>query len=218
MNSAIVEEFMGLPSESLSFKRWRHSPHVKILDLISDGSICLDVGCASGYFARELKVKNCKVYGVEVDPKLAEEAREHCVDVLNADMERVTNLPFEVKKFDVVILSDSLEHMMRPDLVLRKLREIIKPHGSVIASIPNVARIEVRLRLLAGHFDYQESGILSKSHLRFFTLKTIRRLFESAGYAIGRIEPTGLGSIVRVFPTLLAYQFIVVATPNSYVA
>lgn len=209
-----ASEFMGLPEEDLSFNPWPHSPHVKIVDLIEAGKVCLDVGCASGYIARELKRKKCKVYGVEINPELVRKAQKYCVEVLNVDVERV-RLPFKPNQFDVIILSDILEHLVRPDLVLSRLRRYIKPGGYVIASIPNIARIEVRLNLLFGSLEYQKSGILSKSHLRFFTLKSAKNLFKIAGYQIERIDYTGLGSIIRVFPALFAFQFIIIARPYS---
>lgn len=206
-------EFMGLPKENLSFNPWPHSSHMKMLRLVKDGSLCLDVGCASGYMARELKQKNCKVYGIEIDPKLAQEAQKYCVEVLNADIEKIEQIPFRVNQFDVIILSDILEHLSRPDLVLANLRRYIKPEGCVIASIPNIVRIEIRLKLLFGSFEYQKSGVLSKSHLRFFTLKSAKKLFRIAGYQIERIGYTGLGSMIRILPTLFAFQFIIVARP-----
>lgn len=213
-NDLEASEFMGLPKENLSFNPWPHSPHMKIVNLIEAGKVCLDVGCASGYIARELKRKKCRVYGVEIDPKLARKAQKYCVEVLNVDVEK-GRLPFKPNQFDVIILSDILEHLVRPDLVLSRLRWYIKPGGYVIASIPNIARIEIRLNLLLGSLEYQKTGILSKSHLRFFTLKSAKKLFEIAGYQIERIDYTGLGSIIGVLPTLFAFQFIIVARPRS---
>lgn len=210
-------EFMGLPREDLSFNPWPHSPHVKIINLIEGGKVCLDVGCASGYIARELKKKKCSTYGIEIDPISVCEAQKYCVEVLNVDVEKLEGLPFNwPNKFDVIIFSDILEHLIRPDLVLYRLRRYVKPDGYVIASIPNIARIEIRLKLTFGFFEYRNSGILSKSHLRFFTLKSAKKLFKIAGYQVERVDYTGLGSMIRLLPALFAFQFIMVARPITF--
>jgi len=198
-----IEEYQFDPSP--------HSPHVKILNLVKPGKRVLDVGCASGYLAKRLIKKGCQVFGVEIDKQAAREARKHCQKVINADVERIDKLPFSDKFFDVIIHSDILEHLKRPDLVLIKFKKYLTDDGLVIASIPNIARIEFRLRLALGKFDYQESGILKKDHLRFFTLFSAKKMFQEAGFKITKIDYTGLGSRMRIFPTLLAFQFIIVA-------
>lgn len=113
--------------------------------------------------------------------------------------------------------SDVLEHLKRPDLVLIAFKRYLNPGGFVIASILNIERLEFRIRHLLGRFDYGESGILSKGHLRFFTFKTAKGLFEDAGYKIISIDYTGLASkfkILKKFSTLFAYQFVVIAKPT----
>ena len=188
-----------------------HSPHVKIFNLVKPGKKVLDVGCASGYLAKRLIKKGCQIFGIEIDKQAAREAEKHCQKVINADVELIDELSFPNKFFDVIIYSDILEHLKRPDLVLMKLKKYLADDGLVIASIPNIARIEFRLRLALGKFDYQESGILKKDHLRFFTLFSVKKMFQEAGFKITKIDYTGLGSRVRIFPRLFAFQFIIVA-------
>ncbi|MBU3957243.1 class I SAM-dependent methyltransferase [Patescibacteria group bacterium] len=197
--------------EEYQFDPSSHSPNVKILNLIKSGKKVLDVGCASGYLAARLVKKKCQVFGIEIDKKAAQKASKHCQKVINDDVELIDKLPFPQNFFDIVVLSDILEHLKRPDLVLIKLKKYLADDGVIIASIPNVARIEIRLKLALGRFDYQESGILKRDHLRFFTLSSAKKMFQEAGFKITKIEPTGLGSRVRIFPTLFAFQFIIVA-------
>ena len=106
--------------------------------------------------------------------------------------------------------------MKRPDLVLGNLKRYLKPDGFVIASIPNIARLEFRLKLLFGKFNYEESGILSKGHLSFFTRKMAMGLFETSGYKISKIDYTGLGSKFKVLPAWLAFQFIIIGVTDEH--
>ncbi len=189
---------------------WPHSPHYKTLQLIKPGSRVLDVGCARGYMAEELKKTGCQIFGVEFDGKSCELARRHCEKVIQINIEEAEALPFAEGFFDYIICLDVLEHLQRPDLVLQRFKPYLAKGGEIIISLPNIARLEYRLALLFGNFGYGNSGILSKGHLRFFTRKTAGELIESSGYEIIREEPTGLGSITRILPNLLAFQFLFV--------
>ena len=195
-----------------------HSPHTKIVKYVGNGKKVLDVGCATGYVAHELMKKGCRVVGIDIDKAMAEVAKSYCDRVIVANVEEIEELPFPEGYFDIIIFSDVLEHLKRPDLALIAFKRYLNPNGFVIASIPNIARIEYRIRLLFGKFDYEDyerSGILSSAHLRFFTLKTARHLFKAAGYKISKVDYTGLGSRFKVLPTWLAFQFIMIGTPSD---
>ena len=195
-----------------------HSPHTKIVKYVGNGKNVLDVGCATGYIARELRRNGCRVVGIDIDKAMAEVAKSYCDHVIVANVEEIEELPFPGRYFDVIIFSDVLEHLRRPDLVLMAFKRYLHPDGFVIASVPNIARIEYRIRLLLGKFDYEDhekSGILSSAHLRFFTLKTARNLFTATGYNISKVDYTGLGSKFKILPTWLAFQFMIIATPSN---
>jgi 2-polyprenyl-3-methyl-5-hydroxy-6-metoxy-1,4-benzoquinol methylase len=191
-----------------------HSSHTKIIRCIQRSMRVLDVGCATGYLAKELKRKNCDVVGIEINQAMADIAVQYCDEVVVADVENVEELSFSPQSFDVIMFSDILEHLKRPDLALINLKRYLKSDGFVIASIPNIARLEFRLKLLFGKFDYKQTGILNKGHLRFFTLRTAKNLFETTGYAIVKIEYTGLASKFKILPTLLTSQFVIMARPS----
>jgi len=95
--------------------------------------------------------------------------------------ELLANLP---GPYDVILCAAVLEHLVRPDLVLRRLRRLISPDGHIIISLPNIAHWTIRWELLRGRFDYQEYGLLDRTQLRFYTLKTARELIENTGYKI----------------------------------
>jgi SAM-dependent methyltransferase len=87
-----------------------------------------------------------------------------------------------------VLLADVLEHLVDPIHMLEEVKSALKPDGRVVASIPNVAHWTMRLRLLAGRFDYAPTGIMDATHLRWFTRKGVQRLFDGAGYEIERFS------------------------------
>lgn len=192
-----------------------HSPHQLIPDLIKPGSIVLDVGCNSGFLGKKLKKeKNILSDGVDIDNQALKEAKKYYRSVYKRDLytDRLNlNKNTSVSTYDYIIFADILEHLPRPDLVLQDARGYLKKNGKIIASIPNIARLEIRLKLLFGNFDYTE-GILSQDHLRFFTKKTATKMFQHCGYKVEKILPTGFGHIIKIFPTLTAFQFIYVCS------
>jgi 2-polyprenyl-3-methyl-5-hydroxy-6-metoxy-1,4-benzoquinol methylase len=149
----------------------------------------------------------------------------------------VTNVEGWSRTFDVVVCADVLEHLEEPAAVLARVRSWISPGGALFVSLPNVANVAVRLALLAGRFEYAEAGILDRTHLRFFTRRSARRLVEEAGFRIRRLRPTPipaelalpilgrgpLRGLVRAFfsaaaaawPTLFGYQFVIEAEPRA---
>jgi len=159
-------------------------PQVYIIQRIPAGAHVLDVGCAGGRVARHLQEKGCIVTGVERDPVLAEKARRYCVEVIEGDVEDPQILARFRGPFDYVVLSDILEHLVWPEDLLKALHSKLSQTGRVLAAIPNVLVWHTRKEFLLGRFDYQDSGTLDRTHLRFFTLKTARQLVEASGYRI----------------------------------
>jgi 2-polyprenyl-3-methyl-5-hydroxy-6-metoxy-1,4-benzoquinol methylase len=198
------------------FKPSPHSSIQTIANVIPKCCKVLDVACCTGYLARVLKEKECEVVGIELDESAGNIARKFCKDVIIANIEAIDALPYPKEYFDVIVFADILEHLRRPDLSLRKFKPYLKRTGLCMVSLPNIARIEMRLNLLLGKFDYTEIGIMDKTHLRFFTFKTAKQLILSEGYVIEKVEYTGLSSkfrILKFMPNLFAYQFIFIATP-----
>lgn len=209
----------GLSSPSrypYSYQAESWHPHSKILSLVGAGKNVLDIGCASGYLAEKFKRNDCFVTGIEVNPEEAEGAKSHCGTVITADVEQLAESTFADESFDVIVYADILEHLKQPEVILRGQRRWLSRNGFVIVSLPNVAFIGIRLQLLLGHFDYSDFGILGKTHLRFYTLKTARALLRDSGYHIIKVEPTGrLGCLwpLQMFPSFRASGFVFQAVP-----
>lgn len=165
----------------------------KILNFVEENKQIIDFGCATGYLANLLSRKGCTVTGVEINPDAAKIAEEHCEEVIVADLDVVSVTEIlPNKKFDVAIFGDVLEHLRNPWQLLAETKNILKPDGYVVASIPNIAHGAIRLALLQGKFEYSELGILDNTHLRFFTGKTIEELFDNSGYLIKVTDRTTL--------------------------
>jgi glycosyltransferase involved in cell wall biosynthesis len=105
-----------------------------------------------------------------------------------ADIDRDGNLlsgaQAQPRIFASVVMADVLEHVPNPDRLLESCKHLLARHGQIIAVVPNAANMSVRLMVLFGKFQYRDRGILDRSHLRFFTARTIRELLESHGYRI----------------------------------
>jgi 2-polyprenyl-3-methyl-5-hydroxy-6-metoxy-1,4-benzoquinol methylase len=201
------------------------------IPLVGKDARVLDLGCAIGRQARQLVALGCSVVGVEADARAAVRAASWCERVVVCDLDLV-DLPQQLdsERFDVVAAGDILEHLRDPARLLQSLHQVLVPEGRVVASIPNVAHGSVRLSLLSGAFQYADSGVLDRTHLRFFTLATIQELFQSSGFAIDQLErivvpidqatpydrsalPSGVEEAVALMPEATTFEYLVVARP-----
>lgn len=202
------------------------SSHGQIVEWMRQMEPCrvLDLGCSGGRLAEQLRAFGHRVTGVDVVE--IPEVHDRVDRFLLADLS--AGLPDGVgQDFDVVIAADVLEHVARPEVLLEQLQSVLRPGGSIIASIPNFGHWYARARTALGLFDYDERGILDRGHLRFFTRRSFRKLLRQTGWAVSRTDYTGLplealgagGGVargVRLFdrmlvssrPTLFAYQFL----------
>lgn len=203
-----------------SFNPDPYGAHAKIVKLVGANKRILEIGCASGYISEKLKENGCSVIGFEIDKESAVLAKRYCEDVIGGDIESVEKIPVEEKYFDGILFADVLEHLKKPLEVLKKLKKYLKDDGAVYISMPNIANWMIRLNLLFGKFEYQEQGILDKTHLRFFNEKSTLELVNNAGLEIIKFDVTpsipfipkkiGYG-ISRLAPNLFAFQFLIVA-------
>ena len=152
--------------------------------LPKSASRILDVGAASGRTLKWLKTlyPEAETTGVELQPALLDELRQ------NADVAIVGNIENcypELKTYDLILLLDVLEHLPDSTGTLQKLSKLLEPQGAVIVSVPNIAHLSVSLPLLLQRrFDYQDAGILDRTHLRFFVEETAIRLLNDANLIV----------------------------------
>lgn len=187
----------------------------------------LDVGCGDGEFGYLLKRdRQIIVYGIEPDLKSASKASARLDSVLNIYLTEDTVRLID-RKFDVIFFNDVLEHLIEPEKILPLCRNILKDNGIVIASIPNFRHHSVINSIIFDKdFKYQAEGPLDRTHLRFFTKKSIKRLFTNCDMRIKLIQGINLdkpvGRKVRLLRFLLhrflddieVLQYLVIAHFN----
>jgi 2-polyprenyl-3-methyl-5-hydroxy-6-metoxy-1,4-benzoquinol methylase len=173
----------------------------------------LDLGCGEGGLARALP--GAGVVGVEADPGAAGRARKDClrVHVLDLDLQEIPEPP---ASFDTLVYADVLEHLRDPWSALARHRRLLIPGGRVVVSVPNAQHWRVSLGLLAGRWTYRDPDglghVLARDHLRFFTLREIRRAMASAGYAVTSLKslasPLALALSPGPLRGLAAFQYL----------
>lgn len=191
--------------------------HSKMVRLVGNNKRVLEIGCGIGAVTERLKRNGCTVCAIELNAKDAKLAKEFCDQIDVGNIETI-NLKFPKKSFDVITFGDVLEHLYDPQATLERIKPFLKDDGLVITSIPNIANWKIRLKLLFGKFDYTDHGILDKTHVKFFTRKTARELFESAGYEIVKSDyvrsfpsPILKNQLSKINTNLFAFQFLFAA-------
>jgi 2-polyprenyl-3-methyl-5-hydroxy-6-metoxy-1,4-benzoquinol methylase len=152
------------------------------------GASILDVGCGFATTSTRLRERGNHVTGIEASRTAVAKAGERLDEVIAADLRDKDEIARRLagRTFDVVMFADVLEHLDWPGPILKSYLPFVKPGGSVIVSLPNIGNWSSRLALLGGSFEYTDTGVLDRTHLRFFTTKSARRLLEDAGLVVTR--------------------------------
>ncbi len=212
------------------FNHNKFESHRLAIDLIDNNAKVLDIGCATGYFAKELSKKNCETWGVDCDEVAVKKASKYCKKVIARNVDEVKTLPFPKNYFDYVIILDVIEHLLHPENILEIIKPYLKEDGKIIVSVPNIAHASIRWMLAKGEFEYTSTGILDKTHLHFYTKKSFEEILKKAKYKILKLSPTnGMCKVPFLYkitdrlpaswqykiacsqPTLFGFQFIALA-------
>lgn len=158
--------------------------------LPKNSSVFLEIGCGEGNFGLMIKeqLPSSVFWGLEMEEGPASEAIKKVDNVITGNCEElVDSLPDNF--FDCVIFNDTIEHLVDPFSLLLKLKSKLKGKGYIVASIPNFRFYKNLYKLLVKRdFKYVDAGTLDRTHLRFFTRKSIARLFEEQGYKVEVLE------------------------------
>ena len=188
-------------ADTMDTPEYYRYPRTEMLPFLPEApSRVLEIGCGAGAFAAEVRKRHpgCRILGVDRDEAALAKAAAVCDEVRHGDaQEAADRLLAEPGRFDVVVLNDILEHLEDPWRILRSIRGLLAPGGRVVASIPNVRFAPVIKDLVVrGEWTYTGAGVLDRTHLRFFTRKSIVAAFSECGFKVDRIEGINPGSRV----------------------
>lgn len=171
-------------------------------------AVVLDVGCATGALGAAYRRLNprARLLGIDKDPVAAELAAQRLDEVAVVDVEQ-DPLPFLFDRpIDCIVYGDVLEHLQDPWSLLRRHATALSDEGIMLICVPNVEHWSFAERLLRGTWDYEASGLLDDTHLRWFSLETMRKGLLSLGLAPCDVRP-------RVFDRADAEGFATKVTP-----
>ena len=204
-------------------KKDKYSSHSQIAKMIAPRSKVLDVGCSSGQIG---KLISNYIVGIDRNKEDLEKSGYNKKILL--DIEK--GIPALNEKFGFIVFADVIEHTVDPEKLLMAYKKYLEKNGKIIVSLPNIANIYIRLKLLFGVFNYQERGILDRTHLRFFTLKSAKKMFADSGFEIEetKVTPIPVGEVKKsyaafsmmfywlskLWPKLFGYQFIFKIRPK----
>ena len=184
-----------------------HDAHnAALLSLIpKNASFIVEVGCSSGALAREFKKLSKgenRYVGIEIDREYGDLAKRYCDQVIVGDIEKFEDKDWSaVSSADCWVFGDTLEHLQDPWRILKKIRSFIPANGVLACCIPNAQHWSLQVKLNIGEFRYEKSGLLDKTHLRWFTRQTMLELFRDTGFLVTSLDPL-------IFDEPLRDQFI----------
>ncbi len=154
-----------------------------------DLKTALEFGCGAGQFSALLKKEfGAETWAVEIDEQSAKTAAQKLDNVINSDAHKaIDELPDNY--FDCIIFFDILEHLVNPYSLLSSIKSKLTSNGVIVTSIPNIRFYRYLVRfVLHGEWEYQDEGLMDKTHLRFFTRKSLLNMFDRLDFEIIEFE------------------------------
>lgn len=147
------------------------------------GNTILDVGCGAGDNASILAKLGHIVDGITLSEREAAISKRFMRHIWIHNLEY--GFPHDINdKYDYIICSHVLEHIVYPYQLLENIRTHLNPGGKLIVALPNIMHYRSRWKLLLGHFDYEDSGIWDYTHVRWYTFRTGSKLLEDHGFRV----------------------------------
>lgn len=170
---------------------------------------CLDLGCGRGGYLDLLKdkYKDVETWGIEIDEvsgKIAK-SKGHKISIGNAE-EMIDALPDNY--FDLISCNDILEHFLNPYIIVEKLKNKLAENGRLVSSLPNIRYYKPMFEyIFKAEWIYREEGVMDKTHFRFFTKKSIQRMYEKAGFKILKNKGINKGKSIKPYLVNLLVLF-----------
>lgn len=201
--------------------------------MITPGSLVLDLGTGSGALGQYLREHSgCTVDGLTINAEEADLARPHYRRVEVANLEQPDwGSMFAGGQYDFIVCADVLEHLREPEQALRTCSGLLAPQGTILISVPNAAYSGLVAELLEGDFTYRDEGLLDRTHLRFFTRRSLQQFLEAEGWTVGAMEridlplvdsefrasfdklPPAVARYLLALPDAGTYQLVAAAQP-----
>lgn len=164
------------------------------------GKRVLELGVGDASLTQRLSEAGAVIDGVEIDVLSADLAKPYCRRVMVSDLNQVETLGLDTD-YDFIVSADVLEHLHDPEMVLSVLKRHLKVGGHLVVSLPNVGNVYVRLNMLFGRFPYHSKGILDRTHMHFYTLKTAEHMLVKTGWVVEEKAQSAI-PVAIVFPFL----------------
>jgi 2-polyprenyl-3-methyl-5-hydroxy-6-metoxy-1,4-benzoquinol methylase len=212
------------------------SAPARVVRMVGANKRVLEIGAGPGSITRVLTHNNnCTVTALERDQSAIKKLSSFCEKVIHADLNDPT-WPYLIPNepvFDVLVCADVLEHVYEPTTVLSAIAKLLGPEASLVVSLPHVGHSAIHACLFDSDFEYRDSGLLDRTHIRFFGLTNIAELFSGAGLKIVEAEfvtcepeqtefalrwaklPEALKQALRANPYGTVYQVVVRAVPMA---
>lgn len=195
----------------------------------------LDLGCGSGALGQYLsETRSCTCDGLTWSEAEATHARPNYRTVVVDNLETCDlTASFQNQRYDYIVCADVLEHLSQPERIVDACKTLLAPNGKLLISVPNAAYSGLIAELLQGEFRYREEGLLDRTHLRFFTRRSLTRFIQEQNWQLDHLEtitrelpesefktrfdslPPAVARYLLGTPDALTYQFIGVATPRA---
>ncbi len=163
----------------------------RVVRIVGNNKKVLEIGAGPGSITKLLThISNCKVTALDIDSESVKRLEPHCERAYQADLNDPTwpNILNENTKYDVLVAADVLEHVYQPLIVLNAMKSFLNQDGYMVISLPHAAHSVIHACLFDEDFEYNDFGLLDKTHIRFFGIKNIQKLFEDAGMKIIHAE------------------------------
>ena len=184
--------------------------------LPENAKFVLDVGCGDGSFSEIIKTQNkAEVWGIELMDIHGKKAQKKIDKVFIGPCENfIKELPDNF--FDVIYFNDVLEHLVDPYVVIETLKSKLSEKGVIVSSLPNVRFFKTFMRVLINKdWMYEDYGVMDKTHLRFFTKKSIKRMYEELGFEV--LTHVGINRSKSIKPYLFYFLTLFTQLDMQYV-
>ena len=167
------------------------SAPARVVRMVGRGKRVLEIGAGRGSMTRVLRDKSgCRVTALEIDEESIQHLSPFCERVYRTDLDDPSwkQVLDNEGEFDVVVVADVLEHLVEPWTALEQMKGLVGAHGYLVVSLLHAGHNAILASLLNEDFQYRESGLLDRTHIRFFGMKNIQDLFDGAGLSIVEVE------------------------------